>query len=802
MAMEMKFLSGAFSGVRKTKAGSAVEHAISGTPAATMGGLMSSVFDSSRAGWDFQQAVDNALEKVIWVFRCVDAIATNASGQKLTMRQGDPYEGKIVDLDDILNRLLNGRANIYETSDEFRYRMAAQLLLSKRGAFIEMEKNDYGDVIALHLIPPHMCEPIPDKKTFVSGYRVQLAGGGYDELPKEKVIWVRVRPHPLDPYSQMTPLMAATLAVETDWLARIYNRNFLMNDGRPALLIALQGEVNPDTAKEIKQRMNGGSIQAGRTVVLEADGISQIDLGSTPHEVQWLEAIRGSKEDILLAFGTPESVLGNASGRTFDNADAEREGWWKDTMVPFCNRIARGLDILTGDVNDDKYIAYDYSKIDVLQRAIKAREEQAQAKFAAGLITLDQYMEIVGRDPLKVAGARVHFLPNGLIVGKDDADVEMASKLPNLLAGTPPQAGDPAESARAGATEGATLGIRNFNNEFSARVQRLMSDVKTRRDKAVEKKSILPGLEDNDNVLEGTVVLKGAAPYEDVRLQFETQLTNIIGEWDVKQASHIVTRLGHAGVLKYTRHWVGEQPLGFDPTRGYKALDPKKVVDVDRWKADLKQQILVAAIPVVRRELKRVAQEMDSSGVTKVMIHRGLGNAQGGSSLSRVYGTTQQAEKAVSDVLAPLERIIDAAADRQTKRVMAMIRDMDARGAQIGQIKDAVNAMIGTRAGWKTGLSEFVSGSAIEGIRAKTYANAGPIVKKIWVTVGDEHTRPTHRKADQQEKPNTGRFKVGKYLMSHPGDPTAGPEETASCRCWLEFEVSDRYAEIYDELAA
>lgn len=804
--MEFKFLQGAFGQV-KPRAGSATEHAIAGTVAAVSGSI-GTVFDPSRAGWDFDQATTQALEKVIWVFRCVDAIATNFAGLKLVGRRGDPYEGQIYQLPDPIDRLLNKRSNEYETSEEFRYRLMSQLLLSKRGAFIEIERDQRGDPFRLHLLPPHLTEPVPDPDEFVKEFRVtRVEGGGWDVVAKENVIWIKVRPHPSDPYLQMNPLMAAQLAVETDWLARLYNRNFLLKDGRPALLVAITGQLGRDTAKEMKGRLNGGVMMAGETIVVEADGLQTVDLGGTPHEAQWLEAISGAKADILLAFGTPESVLGNASGRTFDNADAEREGWWKDTNVPLFNRVARGLDPLTGDPNDDNFIANDFSKVDVLQRAIKAIHDKAAADFAAGLMPLDEYLEIVGKPKLNVPGARVHFLPNGLIVGKDDNDVKAASELPNLLAaqqagGQQPQT-DPSASAQAGALAGAQEGARQFNNEFAARIQRLLAgksrkkpgtDLEVKRDRY---------LEDDDDLIEGVVVQEGkAAPYETDRRRLESELHRALLAWDQKQIEVITGRLSHSNILRYTRHWQGEPYQGFDPRRGFKALDPSKVVQVDRWKEDLKRDLAAFAVPATNRELRRVAQEMHASGITKVMAARGLGGSQTGGSVSRVFGDTETAEKAVADVLGPLNAIVDAAADRQAQRVTKRIREMDAAGSTISEIKAEVQQMIGTQSSWKQGLSEYLAGSAIEGIRAATYAKAGPIVKKIWVTVGDEHTRPTHRKVDQVEKPNNGKFKVGRYLMSHPGDPKAGPEETANCRCWTEFEIADKYADLYDELAA
>src|SRR5205823_238071 len=139
-------------------------------------------------------------------------------------------------------------------------------------------------------------------KTWVSGYKVKRGDGKEDILDPEDIIWLRTQPHMLDPYRQMTPLVAAGLAAETDFLARMFNRNFLRNDGRPGMLITVKGDLSSEDGMEIKQKFSGGVSHAGETVVMEAEGIDALDMSARARDVQWNEAIQGSKEDILLAF--------------------------------------------------------------------------------------------------------------------------------------------------------------------------------------------------------------------------------------------------------------------------------------------------------------------------------------------------------------------------------------------------------------------------------------------------------------------------------------------------------------------
>lgn len=63
-------------------------------------------------------------------------------------------------------------------------------------------------------------------------------------------------------------------------------------------------------------------------------------------------------------------------------------------------------------------------------------------------------------------------------------------------------------------------------------------------------------------------------------------------------------------------------------------------------------------------------------------------------------------------------------------------------------------------------------------------AETGETYHKRWLSTDDVRTRATHRVADGQTVPLTAKFRVGGYLLSHPGDPiTIAPHETINCRC-------------------
>jgi HK97 family phage portal protein len=389
-----------------------------------------------RDGWDITRAIQYGLNRSIWVYRCVQTIANNQAKLPMVYRRGNWYDGKIVKGQKL--EPLNYKASPYDSSLLFRKRLSQLVLLNRQGVFIEKVYSRSGDLIALYILPPGYTWPIPDAKTFVSAYRVEWPGRSFIDIDPRKVIWIR-EPHPSEPYLGITPLEAAGLSVETDYYARLYNRNFLANDGRPGGMIVVKGDLNEADRQEIYNRVTGygpGFSGAGRVGVISSqDGAEFIDLSSTARDMQHKDTQESAKHGILAAFGVPESIF-NASGRTWDNADAELNAFWRETMLPHLNMVASAFDDAF-DEDPRLFVGFDFQHVPVLEHDIRAKATFALSELTAGAISRDEYREQTGRDAV---GASKLYVPQGNTAVADTDDPEFAK---NADTAAPAQPGLP-----------------------------------------------------------------------------------------------------------------------------------------------------------------------------------------------------------------------------------------------------------------------------------------------------------------------------------------------------------------------
>ncbi len=589
--------------------------------------------------WNVDRAVKDGYDRVIWVFRAIDHIASAASRLPIVLRVGDengpPAEGLATK--DPLMRLLNRVSNAWEPAAAFRYRLSSQLLLSKKGVFIEVVRSRLGDPIALHLLPCGTTSPIPHPKTFVSGFEVYVNGVA-ETIPAYEadgvtphVLWVR-KPHPIDPYSGVTPMESAGLSIDMDFYARMYNRGFLQNDGRPGGLLGVKGKMDPDDKAELRRRFGGGPSQAGRTSVINSEELSWVDTAVTPREAQFADILKITKQDVLSAFGVPESILGNSSDRTYANAAAEKLNFWEETMPPHMDLITGSFDYLTqGGIEDDLYLVHDTETVPVLQKAKQEREEALQKLFDSGLISADEFREETGRDPISTKGTRSLWIagtkkPIGDPDGPED-DIPPA---------TPPVATQAARVTQE--AKSVSLEAKTLSSDIAQAVNH--------RAKAIEKTMV---------------------------------------RYFTRQERVVLERLGGVKARRGTQLW--------DPP-GTKAVDAGDLLDTSRWDAELQEDLGTQVQAVYDDEAEEADVEITEAAAATALALR-LKNA------TEINVTTKgKLDKAVAvgdgDTAADVKaRVQDVYEEARTNRAV-IIGETEAAGAT-NEARDLIAGVVGSK---------------------------------------------------------------------------------------------------------
>lgn len=706
-------------------------------------------FNPSFAGrpysdsWDIERAYKEGMQKVTWVFRCIDAIAGNQARLPMILKEDNSPQGKIIlkSRNSGLLDILNSKSNEGENSFIFRYRLSAQLLMSSRGAFIEKVIGRDGRVIALHLLPPQHTRPIPDPKKFVSGFEVDMRNGTKVYLKPEQVIWVR-RPHPLDPYLSITPMESAGVAIEIENLAKLYNRNYLLNDGRPGGLLVVRGEIDDDDKDELRNRFRGNLGKTGATTVISSDdGVDFVDTSASPRDAAYMQMRQITKEEILSAFGVPESAIGNAAGRTFSNAGEELRVFWMETMLPHLDSLARALD----DLDEKHYVDFDTSSVPILIVAKQERQRYLMDEFQQGLISVNEYRDGTGKK--KVDSELADSLlqnPNQTPIANTEKPFKPEEQQPvDMAAGAAPTGppGLPMPSPEVPPEELAAAGIPATPEPVSPET------------------GAAP-------VPEGALSADfGGIEYKSADILFED-------EWGIKaeQDSDRWTEILDRALERYyerQQRVVSEKSSGAKSRKAIavKSLDIDSVFDSEVWAKQLNEDVRPMLKAIITDAVALAAQkttmpaEVEEAEVDKIVDEQ-----------------IQRMEKANSTTKEEIAAALIIA--------MAMGDDED----RIGLLKAALAAIFANLLGKRKRViaeqeaqASYNAGTYLSGIQM----GGGT---KTWVTRRDSRVRGEHMLLHGKTVEMKDGFSVDGSTLRFPGDPLAPISLTINCRCRLRFD--------------
>jgi HK97 family phage portal protein len=239
---------------------------------------------------------------------------------------------------------------------------------------------------------PDRMVPVPDRDTFLSGYRYSSPTGEQVPLGLDDVIMLR-RPNPLDPYRGWGPVQTLLADLDSARASAEWNAQFFRNSAQPGGIVQADQRLSDEEFNEFRDRWNEqhrGVSNAHRVAVLE-NGLTWVDRSYSMADMQFAELRNASREIIREAFGFPKPMLGtvdDANRANMESAEAIFAKWLirvrlqrtrevlNTRLLPMFGATGQGLefdfeDPVTGDVEMES-------------KQLTAQANAAQALVSAG----------------------------------------------------------------------------------------------------------------------------------------------------------------------------------------------------------------------------------------------------------------------------------------------------------------------------------------------------------------------------------------------------------------------------------
>lgn len=248
---------------------------------------------------------------------------------------------------------------------------------------------------------------------------------------------------------------------------------------------------------------------------------------------------------------------------------------------------------------------------------------------------------------------------------------------------------------------------------------------------------------------------------------WEREIQGVLERFYERQMNVVIARLRGKQGRKGTRHWnYRDKSL---PEGELKAIDPKRVLDKQRWRAEIEtdgRQVMTRAFARAAEVTSEALGERTPPGVLD----------------------SPNVQAAIRDKIRYLMSSTDARADQ----VMKVILDMDASEADLDAIVEAVKGTYDQRSVWARAPAHVLAASTVNEGSLAAAMGLG-VAFKQWLSSRDEKVRFSHRSAgggDGQIVPIAAPFIIGGFPLQFPGDPSGLPAtgpHVYGCRCSLLF---------------
>lgn len=290
------------------------------------------------------------------------------------------------------------RPNPNQSAKSFN-KQCIRTLLAKGNVFIWIVKG-VSKPVNLYILPDNV-EILATNQivNVVTGYRIALATGGYQNFAVDEIIHIKYN-DAVDALYSESPLQACIKELTTQAYALAQRAQQMQNGGVKTALFE-DGDNVSELTPEQKQLILNKLNRTGEISYFNFK-VGKVEIGLNPVELNILESLKADAATIAGVFNYPSQMLPNSEGNTFNNVGEARKAYYTDCVLPILDTIIDALNNKLGKYwNDSVFIAADTSSIDVLKPNLS---ELITAANNAPFLTVNEKRKLAQAPALKVGG--------------------------------------------------------------------------------------------------------------------------------------------------------------------------------------------------------------------------------------------------------------------------------------------------------------------------------------------------------------------------------------------------------------
>ena len=270
-------------------------------------------------------------------------------------------------------------------------------------AFWGLERDETGQVTEIWPLRSDRMRVIPDPARYIKGFVYVGQGRQIVSYLAEDVVWIRYF-NPLDEYAGLSPIAPLRLSADMGLDALRANRSNLTNDSTPGLFVETEDTPTDDEVREFYERWESRfqGVNRGRRPALLSGGMTAKNLGFSPKEMEYLQTLRWSLEDVARVYGVPKAMLGDIERVSFANVATARRVFWEDTLVPQMAFYAEALQqmLLPNFGDPSLFVEFDTSEVEALQENESDKATRRKTYVSGGIMTVNEVRQEMNLRPV------------------------------------------------------------------------------------------------------------------------------------------------------------------------------------------------------------------------------------------------------------------------------------------------------------------------------------------------------------------------------------------------------------------